>query len=73
MGMDPRRGIDDDQDSSMSWPYLPLAPHAGVVSRSWHPVPSHWVVWATGTPDGNCIGARWHSVGLPDAMDVVNP
>jgi hypothetical protein len=40
MRMVPRRDIDVDGDCSTSWPCLPLAPYAGVVSQSWHPIPS---------------------------------
>jgi hypothetical protein len=73
MGMALRCGIDDDGDGFTSWPHLPLAPHAGVVSWSWRPVPSRRVVWAMGALDGNHTGVRWHSVSLPDVVDIVSP
>jgi hypothetical protein len=41
MRMAPCRDIDVVGDCSTSWPCLPLAPYAGVVSRLWHPIPSY--------------------------------
>jgi hypothetical protein len=69
----PHRGVGDDGDGSTSWPHLPLAPHVGVISWSWRLVPSWWAVWATSALDENRTGVRWHSVGLPTTVDVVNP
>jgi hypothetical protein len=46
----PRRNANGDGDGSTSWPYLLLAPHTSIVSRSWRPVPSClalWTMWAS--------------------------
>jgi hypothetical protein len=72
-GTAPHRGNDDDVDGSTSWPHLPLALHASVVSRLWRPVPSQRVVWATGALDGDRTEVRWHSVGLLGIVGVMCP
>jgi hypothetical protein len=67
-----RRSVDDDGDGSTSWPYSPLAPHAGIISRSWRPIPSWRGAWSTGTPDESRTGVRQHSVGSPDPVGDVS-
>jgi hypothetical protein len=71
--MAPRRDIDGNGDGSMSWPCLPLAPHVGIVSRSWCSVPSWRTAWSTDSPDRSRTWIRQHIASLPDVVGDVNP
>jgi hypothetical protein len=61
--------IDDDGDGFKLWPYLPLAPHTGIVSRLWRRVLSP--VARRGRQRGP-YGVRQHSVALLNAVGDVS-
>jgi hypothetical protein len=68
----PRRDVDGDGDGSMSWPYSPLAPYAGVVSRSWCPTPSLRTAWSTGSLDVSRMKIGQHRVVLLNVVGDVS-